>query len=191
MAQSGGRGIRDLGLGRLVQHAAAARANRLRAAGGVRSAVLSTGRSGLSQLTNLLSQIPGTVQRTALTRNTSTTNTSSMAVTVRNSSSPLRVPRVIASMVLGFATSHRNDLHLCIDLLGRSPSEREPPLWRSEESNVTLRVEPFRVRPRHKAGIVVCHVEREHSRRTVDLVLPGDHKTQVCPLESNQAQRKK
>ena len=38
--RSRGRGIRHAGVGRLVQHAAAARADRLRAAGGVRSALL-------------------------------------------------------------------------------------------------------------------------------------------------------
>ena len=40
VAQSGGRGIRDAGLGRLVQPPAVARTDRVRAAGGIRSALL-------------------------------------------------------------------------------------------------------------------------------------------------------
>lgn len=50
VADSRGRGIRHAALGGLVQLSAAARADRLRAARRVRSAVLSTGRGGLSHI---------------------------------------------------------------------------------------------------------------------------------------------
>ena len=52
-----------------------------------------------------------------------------------------------------------------------------------------LRIKPFRIRPRDKPGVVVRHVQREDRRRTVDLILPRHHKSQVSPLGPNKAQR--
>ena len=53
---------------------------------------------------------------------------------------------------------------------------------------VGLRVKPFRVRPRDQAGVVVRHVQCEHCRRTVNLILSRNRQSQVGPIGPDETQ---
>ena len=55
----------------------------------------------------------------------------------------------------------------------------------NDATPASLRIKPFRIRPRNKPGVVVRHVQRQDRRRAVDLILPRHYKSQVSALGPN------